>query len=204
VAYRGAPVPLLIEEARQAGPAALDRLLDSYRNYLKLLARTGIDASLQGKADASDVVQEALLKAHQRFGQFRGQSEAELATWLRQILARSLADLARRFRAAQGRQVDRERSLDEMLGASSAALAKLIADRGPSPSQSAQRRELAVVLADALADLPADYREVLILRSLEERDWDVIAQTMGRSSGAVRLLWGRALKQLRPLIEARL
>jgi RNA polymerase sigma-70 factor (ECF subfamily) len=204
MAHRGAPVPLLIEEARQASPKALDDLLSSYRNYLKLLARTGIDASLQGKADASDVVQETLLKAHEHFGQFRGRSEAELTAWLRQILARSLADLTRRFRAAQGRQVGRERSLEDMLGASSAALGNLLADRGPSPSQSAQRRELAVVLADALADLDADYREVLILRSLQERDWDTIARQMGRSPGAVRLLWGRALKQLRPRIEARL
>jgi RNA polymerase sigma-70 factor, ECF subfamily len=197
-------VSRLIQDARQKAPGALDQLLASYRNYLRLLARTGIDQSLQGKADPSDLVQETLLKAHQHFEQFRGQTEAELAAWLRQILARNLTDLVRRFRIADARQVARERSLDEMLTNSSAALNNLLAGHGNSPSQSAERREMSVVLADALADLSADSREVIVLRSIEERDWDEVAEKMGRSQGAVRLLWARALKRLRPLIESRL
>src|SRR5262245_65674717 len=86
----------LIEQARRNEQGALDRLLDAYRNYLRLLARTGIDRSLQGKADPSDLVQEALLKACRGFAEFRGTTEGELVTWLRQILARCLADLVRR------------------------------------------------------------------------------------------------------------
>ena len=197
-------VSRLIRDARQNAPGALDQLLVSYRNYLRLLARTGIDQSLQGKADPSDLVQETLLKAHQHFEQFRGQTEAELTAWLRQILARNLTDLVRRFRIADARQVARERSLDEMLTNSSAALNTFLAGQGNSPSQSAERREMSVVLADALADLSADSREVIFLRSIEERDWDEVAEKMGRSQGAVRLLWARALKRLRPLIESRL
>ena len=77
--------------------------MESFRNYLRLLARTGVDASLQGKADPSDVVQEVLLKAHQGFDQFRGQTEAELAGWLRQILANTLADLVRHYQATAAR-----------------------------------------------------------------------------------------------------
>ena len=77
MASEGGNVSRLIRDARQAAPGALDQLLASYRNYLRLLARTGIDQSLQGKADPSDLVQETLLKAHQHFGQFRGRTEAE-------------------------------------------------------------------------------------------------------------------------------
>src|SRR3954451_19488390 len=93
----GEDLSRLIEQAHREEPGALDRLLGSYRNYLRLLARTGIDKTLRGKVDPSDLVQEAMKKAWERFGQFRGSTEAELAGWLRQILARCLADLARRF-----------------------------------------------------------------------------------------------------------
>ena len=76
----------------------------------------------------------------------------------------------------------------------------------------AQYPELADDLEACLASLEfiraaavsADSREVIILRSIEERDWDEVAEKMGRSQGAVRLLWARALKRLRPLIESRL
>jgi RNA polymerase sigma-70 factor (ECF subfamily) len=200
----GVSIPDLIRKARKHEAGAIDRLLETYRQYLKLLARTGIDASLQGKADPSDLVQETFLKAHQHFDQFRGQGEAELTTWLRQILARNLADLVRRYHRAESRRTGRERSLEQLLNASSQALDNLLADAAGSPSESAQRRELSVVLANALAELSDEQREVIVLRSLEERDWPEVARRMGRTAGAVRMLWVRALKRLRPLIEKQL
>lgn len=193
----------LIGDARRAQPGALDRLLEAYRDYLILLARGWIGVSLQGKADPSDLVQESLLGAQRQFGQFRGGTEVELAAWLRQILARRVADLARRFRTA-ARQVSRERSLQQMLGNSSQALDRLLVASGTSPSQAAARRELGVVLADALAELSDDHREVIVLRNIEELDWEEVARRLGRSPGAVRTLWARALARLRPLVEARL
>jgi RNA polymerase sigma-70 factor (ECF subfamily) len=199
----GADLCRLIERARRDEPGAQDRLLDSYRNYLRLLARTGLDASLQGKADPSDLVQDALLKASLRFGQFRGTTDAELAGWLRQILARCLADLVRRYRTG-GRRAGREQSLDRLVDRSSQAMERVLAADGASPSSSAARRDLGVVLSDALAELSEDHREVIVLHHLEGLGWDEVARRMGRTAGAVRMLWTRALKQLRPLIDERL
>ena len=68
----------------------------------------------------------------------------------------------------------------------------------------AQRREMGVVLADALADLPADHREVIVLRNLQDLAWPELGRRMGRSEEAVRKLWTRALVHLKPLIEKRL
>jgi RNA polymerase sigma-70 factor (ECF subfamily) len=204
VTESGAALTALIRDARRSRPGARDRLLEQFRNYLRLLARNGIDISLQGKEDPSDLVQETLLKAHEHFDQFHGRTEAELVAWLRQILANNLTDLARRYYRAGARRVTREQSLEQALLASSAAVDRLLAAEGPSPSESAERRELAVVLADALTELSEDHREVLVLRSLQDRDWDEVAERLGRSPGAVRMLWARALKQLRPLIEKRL
>ena len=193
----------LIHGARRMDAAARDELLESYRQYLRLLARTWTNRALQVKADPSDLVQETLLNAHRHFHEFRGTTEPELATWLRQVLARNVVDLVRRYRGAS-RQLTREQSLEEVFGESSQRLGNLVAASGTSPSQSSQRRDAGVVLAEALADLSADHREVIVLRSIEEADWNDVARQMNRSVGAVRMLWARALTQLRPAIEARL
>src|SRR5438067_4219499 len=85
------------------------RRLEQYRDYLRLLARLQIDPRLQGKVDPSDVAQEALLKAYQALDQFQWRGEAETAAWLRQILANTLADAARRYSTA-ARALGQERS----------------------------------------------------------------------------------------------
>src|ERR687885_927392 len=95
----------LLREARAGGAVPLGQLLELYRRYLALLARVQIGQRLQGKVDASDLVQETFLEAHRHFARFRGASEAEVVRWLRQILAAKLADLLRRYLGTPGRHV---------------------------------------------------------------------------------------------------
>src|SRR5437867_4753384 len=83
--------------AREGSGAALGQLLELYRRYLLLLARLQIGRRLQGKVDAADLVQETFLDAHRHFAQFRGTTEAEVTSWLRQILATNLANLVRHY-----------------------------------------------------------------------------------------------------------
>ena len=187
----------LLAAARQAGGAAVGQLLELYRNYLALLARTQIRRHLQGRLDASDVVQETFLTVHRDFGHFRGTTEAELVSWLRQILAARLADQVRRHVGAKRRDVRLERRLADELEQSFCALCGGLADRQPSPSQQAARREHGVLLADALKALPPAYAEVIILRHLDGLSFPEVAQRMGRSIGSVEKLWLRALVRLR-------
>ena len=142
-----------------------------------------------------------LLRAFKGFVDFRGDTEAELLAWLRQILARQLANVARHYNQAAMRDAHRERSMEEILYDSSVALARMLSKDGTSPSQAAQRRERGVIIADALAQLPEDHAEVIRLRNLEQLDWQETAVRMKRSPDAVRMLWGRAFKQLAPLLE---
>jgi RNA polymerase sigma-70 factor (ECF subfamily) len=188
---------LLLHRARAGDGEALGRLLERYRNYLVLLARLQIGRRLQGKVDDADLVQETFLKAHRDFGRFRGQTEAELVGWLRQILAGNLAHLVRRYWGTRRRDVRLERQLADELDHSSQVLRLRLVSPYSSPSQQAARREQAVLLADALQQLPDSYREVIILSHLEGLSFPEVAARMGRTLDSVKNLWARALARLR-------
>src|SRR5262249_46663651 len=137
------------------------------------------------KVEAADLVQETFLAAHRHFVRFRGTTEPELVSWLRQILASRLAKVLRHYWGTQSRDVRMERALAEELDQSSQVLDQGLVAPHSSPSQQAVRREEAVLLADALEQLPDDYREVIILRHLENLRFPEVAQRMGRSLDSV-------------------
>lgn len=179
--------------------AAGDFAPERFRQYLILLARLHLGDRAQSKLDASDVVQETLLEAHRKRAQFRGRSEAEMAAWLRQMLAFSIAD-ARRAQGRAKRDVWRERSLEAALDDSSSKLEALLVAPQSSPSQRAARQEQLVRLADALAQLPEDQREAVVQKHLQGDTVAAIAQSMGRSETAVGGLLRRGTARLRELM----
>jgi RNA polymerase sigma-70 factor (ECF subfamily) len=181
---------------------AQDQPLERYREYLGLLARLHLDPRLQGKLDPSDVVQEALLKAHQavRDGRFLRHGEAETAAWLRTILANALTDAARKYGTA-ARDVHLERSLEGALEESSSRLEAWLAAKQSSPDEAALRHEQLLHLAAALARLPEDQRVAVELRHLQGRPLAEVAERLGRSKGAVAKLLFRGIERLRELLE---
>jgi RNA polymerase sigma-70 factor (ECF subfamily) len=187
----------LLALARAGEPLCLGNLLEQYRGYLLLLARVQIGRRLQGKVDAGDLVQDTFLAAHRAWGRFRGTTEAELLAWLRRILAAQIADVLRRYLGSQRRDVRLERELAAELERSSQDLDAALFAREDSPSKQVVRREVGLLLADALTRLPEDYREVLILRHLEGLSFPGVAQRMGRTLDSVKKLWTRALDRLR-------
>jgi RNA polymerase sigma-70 factor, ECF subfamily len=191
----------LLRLARMGDGTALGQLLELYRNYLVVLTRVQIGRRLQGKVDASDVVQSAFLKAHRHFGQFRGQSEKELAAWLRQILLSHLINVVRHYHGTGRRDPRLERDLAVELDQSSRDLDRALFARQGTPSQNVCKREQAVLLSDALGRLPEDYREVIILRHLEDLPFKEVAVRMGKSLDSVDKLWVRALARLRKLMR---
>jgi len=194
----------LLAEAKGGGEEQLGKLLTLYRNYLTILATTQLDARLRRRISPSDLVQEAMLGAYRDFGKFRGNTERELLAWLRQILINCLHHAYEAHIQAGRRDVRREISLDDMNRAmdhSVIRLAHVLADRGPSPSAPARERERSVALADQLAKLKSDDRDVIVLRNLQGLSFEEVAERMGRKPGAVRMLWRRAIERFRQVYE---
>lgn len=188
---------LLLAAARDGDGAARGRLLESFRRYLTLLARIQIDRTLRVKLAESDVVQETFLEAHRDFHSFHGANSAELAGWLRTILAHNLANQVRRYRGTKRRDIRLERGLVAALGRSSVELGAALVAPGRSPAEEAANCEAALLIADSLSKLPDDYREVLILRNLEELTFPEVAARMERTEDAVKKLWARALAKVK-------
>jgi RNA polymerase sigma-70 factor (ECF subfamily) len=187
----------LVTAARQGSPDALGQVLENCRPYLLLLANQELDPVLGVKVAPSDLVQETFLEAHRDFAQFRGQTEAELLGWLRQILLRNTANLARAYRQTGKRQVSREIALDAPADSRKPQLPA----GGDSPSSAAVREEEAALLHAALARLEPDHREAIRLRNYERLPFEEVGRRLGRTAEAARKLWARAVDALRIELE---
>lgn len=159
-----------------------------------------MDRKIQGKLDPADIVQQTMLEAHQALESFRGENVAGQAAWLRQILARNLANAVRDL-TREKRDVGRERSIHADLDASASQLEGWLAADQSSPSQQAQRHERAVLLADALANLPDQQREAVILRHFHGCSLTEIAEQLNTTSTAITGLLHRGLKNLRKALK---
>lgn len=190
-----------LNEARNADAERLAKLLDAYRNYLRLMARLQLNRMLQSRVSPSDLVQESILVAKNAFVGFRGKTEPELLAWLRSVLAQRLID-TNRFHSAKQRDFNLERRIDDSLDQSSRQMRAFLTKEKDSPSRIACRREQEVILADALARLPEDYCEVIVLRHLESKSFAEVAETMQKSVPSVKSIWTRAMTRLRSELGA--
>ncbi|MGL4513060.1 MAG: sigma-70 family RNA polymerase sigma factor [Lacipirellulaceae bacterium] len=177
----------------------MGRLMQLHGEYLKLVVAAQLDDRLRTRVSSSDVVQETFYEAHRDFPSFRGASPDEFLGWLRRILMNNLLRAVELHVKAAKRDVRREVPLDraEPAGSGVAGGARMQHPSQETPSACFERQENAEELASLLDSLPDDYREVLRLRHQEGLDFAAIADRMGRTAGAVRMLWLRGIKRLR-------
>ena len=183
----------LLAAALAGSPDAVGQVLQTFRNYLLLIAQEELHRDLQARVGPSDLVQETFVAAQQEFAEFRGTSIKELQAWLRGILLNKVRT-AHRFHGAERRDVQREIPLDA--GASSARLAHEKPVKANTASRQMAASEEAERISLALSSLSGDYRLVIQLRNWELLPFDEIGRRMQRSAGAARALWVRALEQL--------
>jgi RNA polymerase sigma-70 factor (ECF subfamily) len=199
------PNPMAVLAAARAGDReALGNLTELYRNYLYLIAQVQVGRHMRRRLSPSDLVQETMVKALKNLHQFRGSTERELLGWLRSILVHALKSAVEHEIKAGKRNLHREVSLHDRFADMDSSIEQFDAaliSQFSSPSQQAHRRELAAVVADQLARLPKQYREIIVQRNLEGLTFDEIAERTARSPGAARILWVRALRRLQQLAE---
>lgn len=198
----------LLSRARAGETEALGELCSLYRNYLRMIVRTGLGPRLRERLELSDVVQEALVEVVRQFPQFTGQNEAALVGWLRRLVGQKLADLGRYHSRSKRTGAGSTLPLDAPYDVGGTRpsegggrLLDMLALSQTSPSEIASRRELVVLLADALHALPDSEADVLWLYHAENLSFEAIGERMGLSRKSVRGIWARGLKRLKRSLE---
>lgn len=183
----------LLFRARDGSREALDRLYERVAPRLLRIVRLQLGPSLRGRVESRDVLQSCLLRSFERLDQLEGEDAAGLMAWLSAIARneiRDLADFHRRQRRDMRREVSAEsgrmEALEEELRS---VVSRIVLD------EEARRME------EALESLSEDHRRVIVLRRLEERSWEEIAELLGRSRDACRMLLARALSALTLRLE---
>lgn len=186
-----------LNQAAQGDRSAVDALFAQHRDRLRSMVRLRMDRRLAARMDPSDVVQEALLEAAGKLPEYLATRPVPFYPWLRRLAWEKLVKLHERHRDAGKRSVLREEGVAlELPDDSVVNLARRLAAQASSPSQQLVHKEMCERVRSALNRLPESYREVLVLRYLEELPTAEVAAVMQISEGAVKMRHRRALEQL--------
>src|SRR5437763_4062422 len=193
----------LIGQARGGDAAALNELFARHRDRLRRMVEMRLDRRLQGRVDASDVIQESFLDAARKLDGYLHEPRVPLFLWLRLVVGERLLKLHRQHLGAQMRDAGREVSLyrEALPAASSAALAAQLLGKHTSPTQAAVRAERMLRLQEALNALEPIDREILSLRHFEELTRSEAAQALGIEEAAAAKRYVRALKRLKDILS---
>jgi RNA polymerase sigma-70 factor, ECF subfamily len=189
----------LLERARAADNVALTELFSRHRERLRRMVQIRLDARVQARIDASDVIQDAYLYVAQRLDEYLRQPTLPFFLWLRLVVGERLTTLHRHHLGTQLRDAGREVSLyrEALPAASSAALAAQLLGKHTSPTQAAVRAERLLRIQEAINLLDGLDREVLSLRHFEHLTRAETAKVLGIEESAAAKRYIRALKRLK-------
>lgn len=151
---------------------------------------------LHNEADAEDAAQEAFLKAFRNLAHFRG--EAKFSTWLISI---TLNEARSRLRSGKTMKLE---SLDEPPEGQGHITPALLRDWREIPSEALERKEVRSLLQQAVTDLPLIYREVFLLRDVEELSVNESADALGITVASVKVRLHRARIMLQKMLVPQL
>lgn len=179
----------LVAEARAGNAEAFSTLVRQYDRYIYRLA-----LNITGNAeDAEDVLQEALLKAYTKLGQFQGGSR--FYTWLVRIAVNEALMKLRK------RGSEKTVSLDEPIeGDGQDLIPREVEDWADNPEQRYGKIELERILRETIDKLEPQFRTVFVLRDVENLSTEETADMMGLSVPAVKSRLLRARLKARDLL----
>jgi RNA polymerase sigma-70 factor (ECF subfamily) len=189
----------LVRRAQDGEPDALGRLCERYYERVRRIVRVRLGQGLRGAMDSGDVLQETFAAAVKDFERFEVRDEGGLIHWLARIAENRIRAAARHARADK-RDRGREVPLDD--GSPSAPVSLEPHARELSPLDAMAEAEQAALIEAALAALPEERREVIVLREWAGATWETVAALTGRPSpGSARMLHARAMLQLAALLR---
>lgn len=193
----------LVVASKRGDNTALGQLLEQYRGYLLMLAHRNLSEPLRRRVDPTDIVQVTFLEAKRDLDRFRGETPAEFAGWLREMLKNNVATAVTRHVMTQKRSLNREINAGGAAGNDSAGSPWItqLPGSSTSPSGVAIRAEAAMALVEALHQLPETQAEAIRLRYMEGLPLAEIVERMGKSDTAVAGLLKRGLQKLRTIID---
>jgi RNA polymerase sigma-70 factor (ECF subfamily) len=151
---------------------------------------------VKNEAEAEDVVQEAVLRAYRKLASFRG--ESKFSTWLTAI---TLNEARQRLRGDKSLITE---SLDERAEGEGDVTPAILTDWREVPLAALERNEIRALLEEAIAELPPSFREIVILRDVEEMNVNETAATLGISVSLVKVRLHRARLLLQKSLAPRL
>ena len=193
----------LVIASKAGDNEALGRLLEQYRGYLLMLAHRYLSERLRRRVDPADIVQLTYLEAKRDLPDFRGQTPAEFAGWLRGMLKNNVATAVTRHVTTQKRSLTREVDASPQPGKDSntGGWIQQLPGSTTSPSGVAIRAEAVMALLEALHELPETQAEAIRLRYMEGLPLAEIVERMGKSDTAVAGLLKRGLQKLRTIMD---
>jgi RNA polymerase sigma-70 factor, ECF subfamily len=192
-------LPELLAQAAAGNQAALTELFSRYGKRLKQMVRLRLNRGLQGRVDASDILQDTYLEAAKRLPEYLANQPLPFFLWLRHITGEKLIDAHRRHLGAKMRDAGQEVSLHRgpMPAASTGSLAARLLGRLTSPSQAAIKAETRLRVQTVLNSMDPIDREILALRHFEHLTNAEVAATLEVNESTASSRYVRALKRLK-------
>ena len=193
----------LLAEVRNGDAEAINSLINRHRNAVHRLVRMRIDQAIAARVDVSDVVQDVMLEASQRLGDYLQNPVMPFHLWLRQLAKDRLIDMHRRHRAAKKRSVDREQAVTSLThdDQSAADLAQLLRDTELTPATAIVRREMEQRFLEAVNQLSDSDREIIMMRHFEHLSSAEVAQALEMTTAAAGMRYLRALRKLTDVLQ---